>query len=396
MRKVYLDHAATTPVAPEVAEIMVRYMIEHFGNPSSIHAWGREVRKAVEQAREQVAALIGAQPNEIVFTSGGTEADNLALRGVMAAHRKQGNHLITSKVEHHAVLHTAEELEKEGYRVTYLGVDKDGAVDPEQARAAITPETVLVSLMLANNEIGTLQPVAEVARICHERGVLVHTDAVQAMGQVPVDVNALGVDLLTLSAHKIYGPKGIGVLYVRRRTKIQSMVHGGSQERRVRPGTENVPGIIGLGKAAELARRHLAERSAHLLKLRERLIEGLLRIPYVRLNGHRTDRLPGNVNVSVEFVEGEAMLLNLDLRGVAASSGSACTSGSLEPSHVIMALGVPAEMAHGSLRLTLGQGNTEEDIDYVTTSLTEIVERLRAMSPLWNDAGSREEKATRV
>ena len=385
MRKVYLDHSATTPVHPEVIKIMTEYMAEHFGNPSSIHAWGRQARKGVEEARERVARLIGAQANEIVFTSGGTEADNLAIKGIAEANRKKGNHIITSAIEHHAILHTCQHLEKEGYKVTYLPVDEFGLVNPEDVRKAVTDETILVTIMLGNNEVGTIQPIAEIARIAHEKGALVHTDAVQAVGQIPVDVDELGVDLLSLSAHKIYGPKGIGVLYVRKRTRIAPIAHGGGHERRLRAGTENVPGIVGLGKAAELAHAELEKRSAHLMKLRDRFLEGALKIPYSRLNGHPTRRLPNNANISVQFIEGESILLNLDMKGIAASSGSACTSGSLDPSHVLLAMGISHEVAHGSLRFTFGKDNTEEDVDYVLTVLPEIVERMRSMSPLWNE-----------
>lgn len=396
MPKVYLDHSATTPVDPKVAQAMVEYMVEKFGNPSSIHSFGRAARKAVEDARAKVAALINAQPNEIIFTSGGTEADNLALRGVLTANKKKGNHIITSRVEHHAVLTTCHQLEKEGYAAAYLDVDSDGLVNPEDVRRAITPETVICSVMMANNEVGTIQPIKEISAICRERGVIFHTDAVQAAGSVPVDVEDLGVDLLSLTAHKIYGPKGIGALYVRRRTRINPTQFGGSHERRLRAGTENVPGIVGLGLAAELARQELNEHAQKVRRLRDRLGEGLLKIPYVRLNGHRVNRLPGNINISVEFIEGESLLLNLDMKGIAASSGSACTSGSLEPSHVLLAMGVPHEIAHGSLRFSLGRSNTEEDVDYVLGVLPEIIERLRLMSPLYQAASTREGDLTSV
>ncbi len=396
MRKVYLDHSATTPVDPKVAQVMVEYMVEHFGNPSSIHSFGRAARKAVEDARAKVAALINAQPNEVIFTSGGTEADNLALRGVLTANKKKGSHIITSKIEHHAVLTTCHQLEKEGYTVTCLDVDASGLVSPEDVRRAITPETVICSIMMANNEVGTLQPVGEIAAVCREQGVIFHTDAVQAVGSVPVDVEDLGVDLLALSAHKIYGPKGIGALYVRRRTRINPILVGGSHERRLRAGTENVPGIVGLGAAAELAREQMPVQAEKIQRLRDRLAEGLLKIPHSRLNGHPTRRLPGNLNISIEYIEGESILLNLDMKGIAASSGSACTSGSLEPSHVLLAMGVPHEIAHGSLRFTLGRGNNEEDVDYVAKVLPEIVERLRSMSPLYQAASTREGDLTRV
>lgn len=383
MLRVYLDHAATTAVHPKVLETMLPYLRNQFGNPSSIYSWGREAKAATENARAQVAALINAEPAEIVFTSSGTEADNFALTGVAAALGQRGRHIITSTIEHHAILHTAEELERNGFQVTYLPVDADGLVDPETLKQALTPETILVSIMFANNEIGTIEPIAELAQITKEHGALFHTDAVQAVGNIPIDVKELGVDLLSLSGHKVYGPKGIGALYVRRGTKIRPLIHGGAQERKFRAGTENVPGIVGLGKAAELAKLELPERRAHLTGLRDYLIDGVLSsIDYVRLNGHRTLRLPGNANFSFEFVEGESLLLSLDLAGIAASSGSACTSGSLDPSHVLLAIGLPHEVAHGSLRLTIGRENTKEDMDLVLSVLPNIVRRLRAMSPL--------------
>lgn len=383
MLRVYLDHAATTAVHPKVLETMLPYLQNQFGNPSSIYSWGREAKAATENARAQVAALINAEPAEIVFTSSGTEADNFALTGVAAALGQRGRHIITSTIEHHAILHTAEELERNGFQVTYLPVDADGLVDPETLKQALTPETILVSIMFANNEIGTIEPIAELAQITKEHGALFHTDAVQAVGNIPIDVKELGVDLLSLSGHKVYGPKGIGALYVRRGTKIRPLIHGGAQERKFRAGTENVPGIVGLGKAAELAKLELPERRAHLTGLRDYLIDGVLSsIDYVRLNGHRTLRLPGNANFSFEFVEGESLLLSLDLAGIAASSGSACTSGSLDPSHVLLAIGLSHEVAHGSLRLTIGRENTKEDMDLVLSVLPNIVRRLRAMSPL--------------
>lgn len=382
-RKVYLDHAATTPVRPEVAEVVTRYMIEEFGNASSIHSFGRAARKGLEEAREQVASLIGADAREIIFTSGGTESDNMALKGVAEAQRQRGKHIITSRIEHHAVLHTAEHLEKDGFEVTYLDVDSDGLVDPDDVRKAVRDDTILVSVMFANNEVGTVEPIGEIGKICKERGVVFHSDGVQAVGSIPIDVNELGLDLLTISAHKMYGPKGVGALYVRKGTKIAPIIHGGAHERGKRAGTENVAGIVGFGKAAELARVEMDARRNHLLFLRDRLIRGILeRVEDVKLNGHPTERLPNNVNVSIMYVEGESMLLNLDMMGIAASSGSACTSGSLEPSHVLLAMGVPHEVAHGSLRMTLGSANTEEDVDYVVDCLGEIVKRLRAMSPL--------------
>ncbi|MEW6397871.1 MAG: cysteine desulfurase NifS [Bacillota bacterium] len=385
MRRVYLDHAATTPVHPEVVEVMRHYMLQDWGNPSSIHSFGREARAGVDEARARVAALIGADPEEIVFTGGGTEADNLAIKGTAWELRNKGDHIITSAAEHHAVLHAVEWLEKQGFRATYLPVDEYGMVDPRDVERAITPSTVLVSIMAANNEVGTVQPVAEIARICQEKGVRFHTDAVQAVGQIPVDVHARGVDLLSLSAHKIYGPKGVGALYVRRGVRLTPLLHGGAHERKRRAGTEGVPGMVGLGKAAELARLHFDERVEHYRRVRDLLWERIQeRVPEVRLNGHPSERLPNNLNVSVLYVEGESMLLNLDMKGIAASSGSACTSGSLEPSHVLLAMGIPHEVAHGSLRMTVGTATTEEDTAYVAESLGEIVARLRAMSPLWN------------
>ncbi|MBC7339766.1 MAG: cysteine desulfurase NifS [Firmicutes bacterium] len=385
MRRVYLDHAATTPVHPEVVEVMRHYMLQDWGNPSSIHSFGREARAGVDEARAKVAALIGADPEEIVFTGGGTEADNMAIKGTAWELRNKGDHIITSAVEHHAVLHTVEWLEKQGFRATYLPVDEYGMVDPGDVERAITSSTILVSIMAANNEVGTVQPVAEIARICREKGVRFHTDAVQAVGQLPIDVHALGVDLLSLSAHKIYGPKGVGVLYVRRGVRLTPLLHGGAHERKRRAGTEGVPGIVGLGKAAELARLQFDQRVEHYRRVRDLLWERIReRVPEVRLNGHPTERLPNNLNLSVLYVEGESMLLNLDMKGIAASSGSACTSGSLEPSHVLLAMGIPHEVAHGSLRMTVGVSTTEEDTAYVGESLGEIVDRLRAMSPLWN------------
>ncbi len=384
MRRIYFDHSATTPVDREVAAAALEYMTEKFGNASSIHAFGREARKAVEEAREKVAALIGATAKEIFFTSGGTEGDNLAIKGVAFANRKKGNHIITSAIEHHAVLHTCEYLEKHGYTVTYLPVDEYGMVRVEDVKNAITDKTILITIMLANNEVGTVQPVAEIGRIAREKGVYFHTDAVQAVGNYPIDVQAMNIDLLTMSGHKFHAPKGIGALYVRRGVRIESVQHGGGHERNLRAGTENVPGIVGLGKAAEIARRDMDKKVAHLSKLRDRIIgEVMAKIPHVKLNGHPTVRLPGNANFSFLFIEGESLLLNLDLKGIAASSGSACTSGSLDPSHVLLAMGLPHEVAHGSLRITLGKDNTEADVDYFLEVLPGIIDRLRAMSPLF-------------
>ncbi|MGE5559861.1 MAG: cysteine desulfurase NifS [Chloroflexota bacterium] len=383
MRQVYLDHSATTPTHPDVVAAMMPYFSDKFGNASSIHSFGREARKAVEAAREQVARLIGADPREIVFTSGGTEADNLAIRGVALANAKRGKHIITSSIEHHAVLHLCESLEKEGYSVTYLPVDADGLVSVADVEKALRPDTILVTIMHANNEVGTIQDLAAISALLKPRNIYFHTDAVQSVGKIKADVNELGVDLLTLSGHKIYGPKGVGALYIRRGTKLESLAKGGSHERGKRAGTENVPGIVGLGKACEIAASELEQERERLMGLRDKLIRGISeRISDVKLNGHPTQRLPHNVNVSIKYVEGEAMLLNLDMKGIAASSGSACTSGSLEPSHVLLAMGVPHEVAHGSLRLTLGRMTTAEDIDYVLDTLPEIVTRLRSWSPL--------------
>ena len=385
MRKVYFDHSATTPTAPEVASLMVEYMTTHYGNPSSVHSFGRETKKALIKARAQVADLIGANPLEILFTSGGTEADNIAIRGVAKANKKRGNHIITTQIEHHAVLHACEALEKEGFRVTYVPVDEYARVNPKDIEDAICDDTILISVMFANNEVGTLQPIKEIGKIAKEHGIYFHTDAVQAVGNYPIDVNEYGIDLLTMSAHKFHGPKGVGALYIRKGVKIRPISFGGAQERTLRPGTENIPGIIGLGKAAEIAKAELEGKMAHLQRLRDRLITGIQeRIDEAKLNGHPTERMPGNVNFSFRYIEGEALLLNLDLRGIAGSSGSACTSGSLDPSHVLLAMGMTHEIAHGSLRLSLGRDNTDEDVDYCLEVLPEIVARLRSMSPLYN------------
>jgi len=382
MRRVYLDHAATTPVDPRVAEVALECMTGNYGNPSSLHQFGRLARQAVETAREQVAGLIGAAAKEVVFLSGGTEGDNLAIKGVAAALKKRGNHIITSAIEHHAVLHMCEYLEGAGCRVTYLPVDEHGLVRLSDVEAALTKETVLVTIMLGNNEVGTIQPIADIARLTRARGIVLHTDAVQATAQVPVNVDALGVDLLTISGHKMYGPKGIGALYIRRGTRLVPQALGGGHEHKLRAGTENVPGIAALGKAAELARAELAERGRHLSALRDRFLDGIMeRIPDVKLNGHPERRLPNNANLSFKYVEGEALLLNLDMRGIAVSSGSACTSGSLEPSHVLLAMGVPPEVAQGSLRFTFGRQNTDDDVDYVLQELPPVVAKLREMSP---------------
>lgn len=383
LRRVYLDHGATTPVHPEVAKAMLPYLTSHFGNPSSLHAWGREAKAALENARNQVAQLIGADPEEIFFTSGGTEADNLAIFGVARSLEKRGKHLITSAIEHHAVLDSVKCLGEHGFEVTFIPVDGQGLINPEDVRKAIKPSTTLISIMHVNNEVGTIQPIEEIGRIAREHSILFHTDAVQSCGKMAVNVGALKVDLLSLSSHKIYGPKGMGALYVRKGVRLQPILHGGRQEKKRRPGTENLPGIVGFGKAAALAQAELDTERERLTVLRDRLIEGLQnRVEYVHLNGHPTKRIPGNVNVSFEFVEGESLLLSLDMQGIAASSGSACTSGSLEPSHVLLAMGIPPQLAHGSVRMTLGRDNTAEDIDYVLEVLPDIVVRLRSMSAL--------------
>ncbi|MGE5677051.1 MAG: cysteine desulfurase NifS [Pseudomonadota bacterium] len=383
-RAVYMDHAATTYTRKEVLDEMLPYFTEYFGNPSSIHKFGRDVHKAVDNAREKVAEALGALPEEIYFTAGGSEADNWAVKGAAYANRAKGNHIITTQIEHHALLHTCEYLEKDGFEVTYLPVDEYGMISIEDLKKAITDKTILISIMYANNEIGTIQPIAEIGKIAKEKGIYFHTDAVQAVGSVRINVKEQNIDMLSLSAHKFYGPKGIGALYVRKGVKLFNLVHGGGQERGRRAGTENVPGIIGLAKAIELATENLEEHSTKLIALREKLIKGVMeKIPYTRLNGHPEKRLPGNVSFCFRYVEGEALLLNLDMKGIAGSSGSACTSGSLDPSHVLLAIGLPHEIAHGSLRLSLGAVNTEEDIDYVLEVLPEIIDRLRQMSPLY-------------
>lgn len=385
MRRVYLDHSATTPVRPEVLEEMLPFFKDQFGNPSTIYSWGREAKNAIEEARARVANLIGAQPEEIVFTSGGTEADNMALIGAAYANQKKGKHIITSSIEHHAVLDTAQYLMRQGFKVTFLPVTREGLVRVEDVAEALTQETILISIMHVNNEVGTIQPIQEIGKLARERGIIFHTDAVQSVGKIPVNVDELNVDLLSASAHKIYGPKGVGCLYIRKGTRIQTLLHGGGQERKRRAGTENVPGIVGFGKAAELAGLELESESQRLKKLRDKLIDGVLsRIDEVQLNGDRERRSPINANFSFRYVEGESILLSLDMKGIAASSGSACTSGSLDPSHVLLAMGIPHEIAHGSVRMTLGRDNTEEDINYVLEVLPEIIERLRAMSPLYN------------
>jgi len=383
MKRIYLDHAATTPAHPEVVQAMLPFFGESFGNPSSIHFFGQESRAAVDEARAMVAALIGAQSEEIIFTSGGTEADNLALKGIALANRQRGNHIITTAIEHHAVLRSCRSLEEAGFLVSYLPVDGYGLVDPDEVNKAIRLGTILVSIMHANNEVGTIQPVAEIAAIARERGVYLHTDAVQTVGHLPVDVDALGVDLLSMSAHKLYGPKGIGALYVRRGTRIAPFMHGGGQERGLRASTENTPGIVGFGKAAELARGEAEAEAGHLAALRDMLIQALLQgIPQLHLNGHPSQRLPNNVNLGMEFIEGEAVAISLDLEGIAASTGSACSSHELEASHVLLAMGVPAVLARGSIRFSLGRSTTEDEVRRVAEVLPRIVARLRSMSPL--------------
>ena len=392
-RKIYMDYSATTPVKQEVVDEMMPYFTQYFGNASSFHAFGREAKTALDKARGQVANLINAKTNEIYFTAGGTESDNWAIEGVAFAHKNKGNHIITSKIEHHGVLHVCEYLEKHhGFEVTYLDVDAEGRVKLEDLEAAIKDTTILITIMYANNEIGTIQPIKEIGEIAKKHNIIFHTDAVQAAGNIEIDVKELNVDLMSMSSHKIYGPKGIGALYIKTGTKLHSFVHGGSQERRRRAGTENLPAIIGYGKAAQLAKDGMEEHINKLTSLRKKLIDGILeRIPYTRVNGSLTDRLPGNVNFSFEFIEGEGILLMLDMLGIAASSGSACTSGSLDPSHVLMAIGLPHEIAHGSLRLSIGDFTTEEDIDYIIEKLPPVIERLRSMSPLY-DAVKNERK----
>ncbi|MFC1952902.1 cysteine desulfurase NifS [Chloroflexota bacterium] len=383
MKRIYLDYAATTPTDPEVVKAMLPYFSDSFGNPSSIYSYGQENKGIIEEARTKVAELIGARDEEIVFTSGGTEADNAALQGIAFSNESKGNHIITSAIEHHAITETCEFLEKRGFSVTYLGVDQYGIVDPDDVRKAITDKTILVSVMLANNEAGTIEPIAEIARIAKEAGIYIHTDAVQAVGHIPLDVNELGVDMLSISAHKLCGPKGVGALYVRKGTIMSPFMHGGGQENNRRAGTENVPGIAGFSRAAELALQELGEEPKRLTDLREQLLKGIMeRIDNVHLNGHPVERLPNNINVSFEYVEGESVLLNLDLEGICASTGSACTSGSLEPSHVCLAMGLPPEQAHGSLRLSLGRWTTSEEIDRVLDVLPGVITKLRAMSPM--------------
>jgi len=388
MNQIYLDYAATTPTHPEVVKAMLPYFTEVFGNPSSIHSYGQEAKGITEEARAKVADLIGARGEEIVFTSGGTEADNFALKGTAFANEKKGNHIITSSIEHHAVIETCKFLERRGFSVTYLPVDAYGLIDPDEVRRAITDKTILISVMHANNEVGTVEPIAEIGKVAKEAGIYFHTDAVQTAGHIPTDVDELGVDLLSMSAHKLYGPKGVGALYIRKGTRLIPFMHGGEQERKRRASTENIPGIVGFGKAAELARQEMSKEAERLTCLRNHLIKELLeRIDHTSLNGHPTMRLPNNANVSVDYVEGESMVLNLDLEGICVSTGSACSSSSLEPSHVLLAMKVSHEQAHGSLRFTLGKWTTEEDIERVLDVLPRIVTKLRAMSPLLKSHG---------
>lgn len=386
MKTIYLDNAATTQTYPEVLDAMLPFFTEHYGNPSSIYSFAGEAGKAVDEARRTIASAIGADASEIYFTGGGSESDNWALKATAEAYASKGKHIITSKIEHHAILHTCEWLAKYGIEVTYLDVDENGLVSPEALKAAIRPDTILVSIMTANNEIGTIEPIAELGRIAHEAGALFHTDAVQAFGHIPINVDEMNIDMLSASGHKFNGPKGIGFMYIRKGVKIRSFIHGGSQERSRRAGTHNVPGIVGMAKAASLAVEQMNERMTYETKLRDHLIVRVLNeIPYVRLNGHRTNRLPNNANFCFRFIEGESMLILLDQNGICGSSGSACTSGSLDPSHVLLAIGLPHEIAHGSLRLTLSEKTTMEDIDFTVDKLKEIIERLRSMSPLYAD-----------
>lgn len=383
---IYLDNAATTKTAPEVVEAMLPYFTELYGNASSIYKLGSESKKATIKARETIAQTLGAEPNEIYFTAGGSESDNWALKATFEAYQNKGKHIITSKIEHHAILHTCEYLEKRGAEITYLDVDENGLVDLEQLKKAIRPDTILISIMYANNEIGTIQPIQEIGEIAAEHGILFHTDAVQAYGQLPIRVDELHIDMLSASGHKLNGPKGIGFLYINKKVKIRSFVHGGQQERGRRAGTENVPGIVGLAAAAERAFRIMEEKTKKEIELRDYFISRIQKeIPYAKLNGHPTKRLPNNINFSFEFIEGESMLIMLDMKGICGSSGSACTSGSLDPSHVLLAIGLPHEKAHGSLRLTLSEENTKEEMDLVAEELKQIVDRLRGMSPLWED-----------
>lgn len=383
---IYFDNAATTQVYPEVFEEMKPYFTEYYGNPSSIYSFAGEAKKAVDHARKSVADLINAKTDDIYFTGGGSESDNWALKATAEAYASKGKHIITSTIEHHAILHTCAYLEKKGFEITYVGVDENGIIKLDELKAAIRPDTILISVMAANNEIGTIEPIAEIGKIAHEHGILFHTDAVQAFGHIPIDVEAMNIDMLSASGHKINGPKGIGVMYIRKGVKILSFIHGGAQERKRRAGTHNVPGIVGIGKAAELAKNNMEQRSEYETKLRDYFISRIeSEIPYAKLNGDRVKRLPNNINFSFEFIEGESMLILLDQKGICASSGSACTSGSLDPSHVLLAIGLPHEKAHGSLRLTISEKNTKEEVDFTVDELKKIIERLRGMSPLYED-----------
>lgn len=385
-KTIYLDNAATTRVSEEVLQEMLPYFREVYSNPSAIYTFAADGKKAVDKARTQAAELIGAKDNEIYFTGGGSESDNWAIKATAEAYKDKGKHIITSAIEHHAVLHTCQYLEKNGYEVTYLGVDENGMISLDELREAIRPDTILISIMAANNEIGTIEPIAEIGKLAHEKGVLFHTDAVQTYGHIPINVDEMNIDMLSASGHKFGGPKGIGIMYIRKGVKIRSFIHGGAQERSRRAGTLNVPGIVGFGKAAELAGQSMKERADKEVALRDHLIQRVLEeIPYSRLNGDRTERLPNNANFCFRFIEGESMLILLDQLGVCASSGSACTSGSLDPSHVLLAIGLPHEIAHGSLRLTLSEETTKEDIDFVVDELKKIIGRLRSMSPLYED-----------
>ena len=383
---VYMDYAATTYTKKEVLEEMIPYFSEHYGNPSSVYSISRDTRKIIDSSRDKVAKAINAERNEIFFTGGGTEADNFAIKGFAFANFNKGNHIITSKIEHHAVLHSCEYLEKHGFEVTYLDVDEEGFINLEQLKSAIKDSTILVSIMFANNEIGTIQPIKEIGQICREKKVAFHTDAVQAVGHIPVDVKEMNIDMLSLAAHKFYGPKGVGALYIKKGIKIDNLIHGGAQERGKRAGTENIAGIVGLSKALEISVNEMDESSKRLIMLRDKLISGLMEIPHTKLNGPISEnRLPGNVNVCFRFIEGEGILLSLDDMNICASSGSACTSGALDPSHVLLAVGLNHERAHGSLRLSIGDGNTEEEVDYLLSVVPKIIDRLRNMSPLWHD-----------
>jgi cysteine desulfurase len=385
-KPIYMDYAATTYTKPEVLEEMLPYFTEYFGNPSSIYSISRDTRKAIDKSRERVAKAINATRDEIFFTGGGSEADNWAIKGIANARKNKGNHIITSSIEHHAVLHTCEALQKQGFEITYLPVDEYGFISIEDLKNAITDKTILVSIMFANNEIGTIQDIKEIGKICREKNILFHTDAVQAAGHIAIDVAEMNIDLLSLAAHKFYGPKGVGALYIRKGIRIENLIHGGGQERSRRAGTENIAGIVGLGKAIELATSNIEEHNKKLVYLRDKLISGLLSVPHTRLNGPVGDkRLPGNVNVCFRFIEGESILLSLDFEGICASSGSACTSGALDPSHVLLAIGLIHEIAHGSLRLSIGDGTTEEEVDKVLEVVPVIIQRLRDMSPLWDD-----------